>query len=131
MLTLAGLEEVIRASWSEDTVDPDDGWLPDVPSHGHCDVTALIVQDYLGGDLLGADVHLNGERIMAHMWNRLPSGIDIDLTRDQFRNGEIVGEPHVVGPRPAEFPQDHPRIHRYEAYLRLAERVRARLDAAR
>jgi hypothetical protein len=127
MLTLARIEEAIRASWSEDTVDPDDGWAPDNPSQGQCDVTALVVQDLLGGELMATDVYLGDERLMAHMWNRLPSGIEIDLTREQFRNGERLGEPRVVGPRPDPFPEDHPRYFRYEQYLVLAERVRGRL----
>ena len=130
MLTLREIEDAIRASWDEDTADPDDGWSAEVPSRGHCDVTSLVVQDLLGGELLAADVHLDGERLMAHMWNRLPSGVEVDLTRDQFRNGEIVGEPRVVGPRPVPFPEDHPRYFRYEKYLVLAERVSRRLSRA-
>ena len=64
------------------------------------------------------------------MWNRLPGGMEIDLTRDQFRNGEVIGEPSVRQ-RPARFDPDHPRYHRYEAYLILAGRVQERLLLAR
>jgi hypothetical protein len=37
-----------------------------------------------------------------------------------------VGEP-VARPRPATFEPTHPRYHRYETYLVLAQRVRTRL----
>ena len=127
--TLAQLEQAIRESWRPDTADRDDGWSPENPSRGHCDVTSLVVNDFVGGDLLASDVYLNGERIMAHMWNRLPSGIEVDLTRDQFTNGEVLGEPSAR-PRPATSvlaDPSHPRYQRYQQYLVLGARVRARL----
>ncbi len=127
MLTLAQLERAIREAWSLDTADPEDGWTRENPSRGQCDVTTLVVQDLVGGDILAADVYLDGERIEAHMWNRLASGIDVDLTRDQFSRGEVIGEPKVVQRTSAIADPAHPRYHRYEAYLVLADRVRARL----
>ncbi len=60
------------------------------------------------------------------MWNRLPGGLEVDLTRDQFRNGEVVGEP-TARQRPATFEPEHPRYHRYQAYLVLKRRVEERL----
>jgi hypothetical protein len=128
MHTLSQIEAAIRASWSLDTAEEDDGWTPDNPSRGHCDVTTLVVHDIFGGEVLGADVFKDGERIEGHMWNRLPGGMEVDLTRDQFRNGEVIGEP-TVRQRPARFDPSHPRYHRYEAYLVLAGRVRERLAA--
>ena len=125
--TLTQLEQAIRDSWGADTADEDNDWTPDNPSCGHCDVTALVVHDLLGGQLLGADVYLDRERVEAHMWNRLPSGIDVDLTREQFRRGELVGEPIVRHRTPAIAEPTHPRYHRYEKYLVLRERVRERL----
>jgi hypothetical protein len=90
--TLVQLEQAIRESWGPDTVDPDDGWSADNPARGHCDVTSLVVNDLLGGEFLTTDVYVDGEKIMAHTWNRLASGVEVDLTRDQFRNGEVLGE---------------------------------------
>jgi len=127
VVTLANLEHAIREAWSLDTAEEDDGWTPENPSRGQCDITALVVQDLLGGDVLGADVYLDGERIEGHMWNRLVSGIEIDLTRDQFRRGETIGAPRIGRRTSAIADPAHPRYHRYEAYLVLSERVRGRL----
>ena len=129
MCTLAELEEAIRESWGPDTADPDDGWSAEIPSRGHCDITSLVVHDLLGGEFLTTDVYLDSERIMAHTWNRLESGIEIDLTRDQFTSGEVFGEP-TARPRPATSvlaDTSHPRYERYQQYLVLEARVRTRL----
>lgn len=132
MYTLAQLEEAIRQSWGPDTVDPDDGWSAENPARGHCDVTALVVNDLIGGELAAADVFLDGRRIMGHMWNRLPSGIEIDLTREQFVQGEVLGEPRFVVRPPDSVLADpaHARHHRFLQYQVLAERVRARLGSS-
>ena len=129
--TLAEVEQAIRESWSLDTADEDDGWTPDNPSRGQCDITSLVVHDLLGGELLGADVFLDGERIEGHMWNRLPSGIDVDLTREQFRRGEVIGEPTARPRLPGIAEPSHPRYHRYVQYLVLSDRVRARMQLDR
>jgi rRNA maturation protein Nop10 len=129
MTTLRRIEDAIRSSWGPDTVDPDDGWNPANPSRGQCDVTALVVHDIFGGELLAADVFVDGERVEGHMWNRLPGGHEVDLTRDQFENGQVIGEP-VARPRPATFDPQHPRHHRYEAYRVLARKVQERLHEA-
>ena len=126
MHTLAQIEDAIRASWGRDTADRDDGWTPENPSRGQCDVTSLVVQDIFAGELLAAGVFRDGERVESHMWDRLPGGAEVDLTRDQFTNGEVLGEPSVRE-RPAELEPGHPRYHRYEAYLVLAGRVQERL----
>ena len=56
MRTLPQIEGAIRASWGRDTADKDDGWRPENPSRGQCDVTSLVVQDIFGGELLAAVV---------------------------------------------------------------------------
>jgi hypothetical protein len=130
MHTLSEIEHAIKASWGPDTADEDDGWTPENPSRGQCDVTSLVVHDIFGGEVLAAEVLRNGQRVEWHMWNRLPGGTEVDLTRDQFKDGEVIGEPSAR-PRPAQFDPEHPRYHRYEAYLVLARRVQERLWGAR
>ena len=69
-------------------------------------MTALVVQDLLGGDLIHGEVHIDGAKVWNHYWNRLPDGTEVDLTADQFRflptatvlNGQVVHRP-PEGPR--------------------------------
>jgi hypothetical protein len=35
----------------------------------------------------------DGVRVDRHVWNRLPFGLAVDLSRDQFRNGERCEAP--------------------------------------
>ncbi len=123
--TLADIERALRASWAADTCSPDDlvrmDWTPDNPAWGHCDITALVVNDIFGGDLMLGEVHLDGEQHGYHWWNRLPSGIEIDLTRDQFRRGQTVTAGRVIK-RPAGRP---PR--RWKEYQLLRQRVTEKL----
>jgi hypothetical protein len=102
-LTLGAVEAAIRASWSIETCDPIDvpNWTPDNPSRGQCAVTALVVRDLIGGQLLEAEVRYpDGTRQGFHYWNRL-AGFDVDLTREQFNRSEGVQEARVV-PGPPE-----------------------------
>jgi hypothetical protein len=118
-VTLTQLEQAIRASWSAETSDRPESWTPDNPAYQQCDVTARVVRDYLGGEILVAGVVLDGERVDRHAWNRLASGLVVDLTREQFRDGERLEEPVV---------NDVVRIDRDpERYELLASRVRANL----
>jgi len=63
------------------------------------------------------------------MWNRLPFGIEVDLTREQFTRGEVVGEPSVRAKTADIRSPTHSRYHRYEKYLVLSQRVQSRLRA--
>ncbi len=125
-LTLSRIEGAIRGSWSVETCDPADvaHWSPDNPARGQCGATALVLQDLLGGDLLSAEVlHADGSRQGMHNWNRLSAGLELDLTREQFRAGELIRTPKVVarrGPLPGRA---------VEEYLLLRSRVRAALEA--
>jgi hypothetical protein len=122
-LTRDDLEVAIRASWSVETCDPTDvaHWTQANPSLGQCAVTALVVHDLLGGELLEAEVHqADGARQGFHYWNRL-AGVDIDLTRAQFVSGEHVQRPRLITRMPSE-----PWLAQ-DKYLVLRDRVRAAL----
>ena len=84
-LVRAGLEAV----WSPETSSQPAEWSRANPAIGQCAVTALILQDELGGELLRAMVGP-----VSHYWNRLPTGEQLDWTRQQFSNPpiELVGE---------------------------------------
>jgi len=81
-IDLRQIQGIIEQAWSADTALGE--WTPDVPSLNQCAVTALIVQDYFGGQLLRCEMS-DGD---SHYWNRLSSGIQIDLTAPQFEHTE-------------------------------------------
>src|SRR3954466_12847991 len=100
-MTSVQIEGAIRASWSRESCDPVDlaDWSRENAARGQCGVTALVVQDLLGGELMLAEVHhANGRRQGVHYWNRI-GGVEIDLTREQFRDGEVIGPPRGVAGR--------------------------------
>ncbi|MFD3807367.1 alpha/beta fold hydrolase [Streptomyces sp. NPDC058611] len=120
--TLADIEAAIRAGWSAETCSPDDveraPWTADNPAWGHCDITALLVQDVVGGELMVGEVWHGGERQGYHCWNVLPGGIPVDLTREQFRHGQTVTPGRPMGKRPSgRLPR------RWEEYQLLRRRV--------
>jgi hypothetical protein len=107
-ITLADIEAAVRAAWSLETAEDPSLWSEDNPAIEHCGATALVVRELLGGEILVAGVVRDGRRVCRHAWNRLPSGLTLDLTREQFRAGETfeqpaVGEPHVVDRYPERY----------------------------
>jgi hypothetical protein len=125
--TLTEVECAVRGSWSAQSCDPVDlaDWSDHNPARGQCASTALIIQDRFGGELLIADVfHANGSRQGVHYWNRLPRGLEIDLTREQFVAGEVIQASRVVS-RPADV-----NVGRLASqYQALSDRVRTRLES--
>jgi hypothetical protein len=124
-VTLQVLESAIREAWCLETCDPTDApdWAPTNPSRGQCAVTALVVHDLIGGQLLEAEVcNPDGSRQGFHYWNRL-AGVDVDLTREQFTSDEIVQEPHLT-----ERIAGAPWLA-HEEYLIFRDRVHALLQS--
>lgn len=88
-------------------------------------MTALVLQEIFGGELLLADVlNEDGSRQGVHFWNRLAGGAEVDLTREQFKPSEIVQTPKVV-----DRPDDLTTGRLYPQYLALAGAARVRLAA--
>lgn len=84
------------------------------PAWGQCAVTALVVNDYLGGKLVRVPV-INMPEMTSHYYNELPDGTYLDLTKSQFNNINVkFGEKeyrerdYVLSPK---YPQT---IKRYE-----------------
>ncbi|MEU9608544.1 hypothetical protein [Streptomyces sp. NPDC048057] len=122
---LSDIARALQASWAADTCSPDDAersaWTPDNPAWGQCDVTALVVHDLLGGALVVGEVTLDGADHGYHWWNQLPDATEADLTREQFRQGQIVTPGRVVQRPPGRLPRRH------EEYELLRARVLAAL----
>ena len=118
-LSLDDVETAIRGAWGRETSDDPDEWSEANAARGQCAVTALLVHELLGGDILVANVLRDGVRVERHAWNRLASGVTIDLTREQFRNGEALGEPRVEELVLTDRNQEH--------FTTLRERVRSQL----
>lgn len=78
-MNIEQLTSKLHHAWGVDTTASEADWTPENPTLGQCAVTALVVQDHFGGDLMRGTVSN-----VSHYWNRLPDGSEIDLTREQF-----------------------------------------------
>ena len=102
---LVALRVELESCWCADTSFWPELWTPAHPSVGQCAVTALVVSDRFGGEILRT---VNQD--VVHYWNRL-SGVDVDLTRDQFErwspqedlaeisHAELASSGPTLGPR--------------------------------
>lgn len=80
-MTLKRFYGTINKSWTKSTTHKNytAKWSADVPSTGQCAVTALLVNDYFGGEIYTGFTQ-KGER---HFWN-IVQGHKVDLTRAQL-----------------------------------------------
>jgi len=88
MIKLREIRKKLEKCWCRETVWHKPMWNPDHPSKGQCYVTAILIQNILGGKLVAGIVGCD-----QHYWNKLPDGIEVDLTSDQFDGGDGI-HPH-------------------------------------
>lgn len=103
-------------AWCAETAQGN--WTPECPSLNQCAVTALIIQDYYGGDLLRCKMS-DGD---SHYWNRLPEG-DEDWTEEQFDyiDGKPLKADYVI--REREYVLSFPNTKmRYELLKQRVEK---------
>jgi len=83
-MKISELKRIIEMSWSKETCYPMscDVWSIDNPSLGQCAITALVVNDFLGGKIMRC---MCGE--VSHYYNII-NGEVVDLTKEQF-NGLV------------------------------------------
>jgi hypothetical protein len=77
------LLRALRHSWSQDTSGFPGRWTIENPACGQCSVSALVVQDYLGGEIQRFIV-VDAGQDMRHVANLLPGGVLLDATASQF-----------------------------------------------
>lgn len=102
----------VRASWSAETTDE---WHPDDPARHQCGVSALVIQDYLGGRVV---MNVFGSRTV--WFNELADGTEL-FTRDH--SGERVYRENLARTR-AQMMLHQDMFRRYAV---LADRVAERL----
>lgn len=69
--------DLLYQSWSRETSSSDD-WSEENPADGQCAVTALLVRDVFGHDVIRGKIRI-GDKTISHYWNN-----DCDLTFNQF-----------------------------------------------
>lgn len=98
---LERLHQTVRECWSAETSADAEVWTAQKPSWGQCAVTACLVQDFFGGEILWALAVTPDDRRHSHYFNRLSDGSVLDLTYDQFPPGTELaprgGCPRLMG----------------------------------
>ena len=70
------IESLLLQCWSSETSSL---WCQDNPARGQCDVTAIVINDFFGGEIL--KTFIDGQ---PHFYNRI-DGINYDFTASQFQ----------------------------------------------
>ena len=81
--TLQELSLALHASWDADTAYDSNDWSHENTARGQCVVSSLVVQDYLGGELIRFEIN-EDELHETHYMNQLPDGTVIDTTASQY-----------------------------------------------
>lgn len=81
------LFQAISKSWARDTSADSENWNLDNPAWGQCAVTALTVQDFLGGELIRMDLTGHNDPKIAimrsHYFNKIGEA-ELDISSSQF-----------------------------------------------
>lgn len=81
------LFRAISRSWTRDTSADFEGWTSENPAWGQCAVTALTVQDFLGGKLARLDLTGHSDpkvgAARSHYFNRVGEA-ELDISSSQF-----------------------------------------------
>lgn len=77
----------LRQAWCKETAHPSyqKNWTEENPAYGQCAVTALIMQEIIGGDIYECTVNRK-----KHFYNVAPDGRTYDFTQEQFGGACII-----------------------------------------
>lgn len=114
---LARLEAALMRSWDA-TTSYYSGWKQENPAYGQCTVTALVVQDYLGGEIVRQVITPGG----SHFWNLLKDGSKVDLTERQFAMAPAMREQETTNPVRQRLLAHLPTKARYELLKAAVEK---------
>jgi hypothetical protein len=65
-------------------------WSSKDPFHGTCAVVAILINELFGGEIVRASLEKLPQysHMRSHYWNKLPNGVEIDLTASQFKGND-------------------------------------------
>lgn len=86
------LAAVLNNAWSEKTSAAPEGWTLRNPAYGQCAVTALVVQDHLGAEILHCHATTPDGVTVSHYLNEI-DGAPVDFTASQFPPGTKFSDP--------------------------------------
>lgn len=77
------LLKALELSWGPDTAQNSSDWSESNKARGQCVSSSLVMQDYLGGDLIRYEVTMENSKEM-HYANMLDNGTIVDATFKQY-----------------------------------------------
>lgn len=89
MVSESELKLALKKSWTQESSSTPKKWTSHNPACGQCAVTALIVNDYFGGDILWTNAVLPNGKKISHFFNKIEY-IEKDFTKIQFPNGTKI-----------------------------------------
>lgn len=89
------LEKALRHSWTGDTSSVPNEWSEKNASRGQCVPTALVAQDYLGGDLQKLVTIFEGTE-ESHYRNLLDDGSIFDASCSQYPADQVLAQTAVA-----------------------------------
>lgn len=98
----------IERAWSAHTTSDQDGWNENNPAWGQCAVTASLIAEKFGGDLVRVTYETPEGHKGSHYFNILEDGFVVDATRKQFPEGtsfnpSLESDPQVFKDVTAEY----------------------------
>lgn len=110
------LYKKLLGCWSRETCAPRmrADWSEDNPTLGQCSITSFLVQDILGGEVLGIPLPGGG----AHCFN-IVDGFRFDLTSEQFGGKPLDYDNSVIQSRGEHFADPD----KYARYLLLKKKL--------
>jgi hypothetical protein len=82
-LNIQVIINALQSSWGKDTAFDPSEWSEDNRARGQCVVSSLVIQDYLGGELVRYMID-EGNLHETHYANMLDGGTILDTTASQY-----------------------------------------------
>jgi hypothetical protein len=79
----------VRKAWGPDTSADPAGWTPDNPSWGQDEITALLLQERLGGSIIKGSYITSAGKTGVHVYNDF-DGSHFDATSQQYPRGTVI-----------------------------------------